>query len=290
MRAACYPGAVAQQGEEAGVNMMADDRDARIAQLVAENAAQREEVERLQMALAADQAQRAALAEVLSVMAMSPTNLQEVLDAITDGAVRLCDAEGALVQHVVDGQLYPLAWSGVRAEDFRERRRLGTITGYRPTARTVSGRAMLERRTVTVDDLAEAVKDEFPDAVEVQARTGQRSGLTTPLLSKGEPIGLLALHRYEVRPFSEQQVALVEAFADQAVVAIENARLFEELQSSNRDLSEALEQQTATADILRVIASSPTDLHQVLDGLVQSAVRLCGADTAPCCAWTATRS
>src|SRR5207249_3854573 len=102
-----------------------------------------------------------------------------------------------------------------------------------------------------------------------------RAMLATPLLREGAPLGALALRRMEVRPFTDQQVKLLETFADQAVIAIENTRLFSELQVRNGDLSEALEQQTATGEVLRVIATSPTDLQPVLDAVVVRATALC---------------
>src|SRR5262249_18618990 len=109
---------------------------------------------------------------------------------------------------------------------------------------------------------------------------GFRSWVSVPLIQRGDPIGVLALSRHVVSPFSEREIALLETFADQAAIAIENARLFQELQGRNRDLSEALEQQTVTAEVLRVIASSPTDLGHVLQEIVDSAARLIQVDNA----------
>jgi signal transduction histidine kinase len=143
---------------------------------------------------------------------------------------------------------------------------------------SATGRALLDRRVLVVEDVKELSPEEFPEQAWIQARTGNRSTVYTPLLSRGEPIGVLNAMRMEVRPFAEGEIALLETFADQAVIAIENARLFEELERRNHELGEALERQTATADILSAIASSPSDLQPVLDAVAESATRLCDAE------------
>src|SRR5262249_24039820 len=142
-----------------------------------------------------------------------------------------------------------------------------------PTRASTTGRAVLTGAVVHVPDV-QADHDYSPPA---QEALRNRSSVSVPIMRDGVPIGAIGVGRRDVRPFLDHQIALLKTFADQAVIAIENVRLSTELQTRNREVTTALDQQTATADILRVISSSPTDVQPVFDTIVRSAVQLCGA-------------
>jgi two-component system, NtrC family, sensor kinase len=218
--------------------------------------------------------QQTATAEMLGVISGSLTDIQPVFHAMAESTARLCDSPDVSIFRV-DGDLMELV---VHRGPIPSVVPLGTerISLERGT---VVGRSVIERRIIQVADLSAEVQ-EYPEGAARARRFGSRATLCVPLLKDGIAIGAIAVRRTEARLFSERQVALLKTFADQAVIAVENVRLFSELQARNRDLATALEQQTATAEILHTISRSYTDVQPVFQAIVDSAARLLSGHSA----------
>jgi len=211
--------------------------------------------------------QQTATSEILRVISGSPTDIQPVLDAVAERAARLCDARDGLILLVDGDALQLVAHHGP----------IDALIAMRvPINRaTVGGRAFVDRQTVHVEDLTEAA--DFPEGVELAKRFGNRTTLGTPLLREGVPIGVILIRRTEARLFSDKQIALLNTFADQAVIAIENVRLFQELQARTRALELSLEEVRVMGEVSRAVSSS-LDLGQVLCTIAEQASKLCEAD------------
>src|SRR5262249_22647313 len=198
--------------------------------------------------------QQTAAADVLKVISRSTFDLQLVLDTLTESAARLCNAYDAVILLREGAVLVFGAHYGPIP--------MGAEIGWPVSRGNVVGRSVVDCKTVHVHDVT-SESDEFPEGQAIARRIGVRTLLSVPLLREKEAIGTLLLRRAEVRPFTQKQIELAETFADQAVIAIENVRLFEEVQARTGELTEALEQQTATSDVLRIISSSPGELEPV---------------------------
>jgi two-component system, NtrC family, sensor kinase len=211
--------------------------------------------------------QQTATADVLKTISRSTFDLRTVLETLAESATRLCDAYDALILLREEESLVLAAHHGPIPADFVKRRLTRTWT---------NGRAVIDRKPVHVPDLT-AAGDEFPEGRADALRWGHRTILAVPLLREDEAIGSLCIRRTEVRPFTDKQIELATTFADQALIAIENVRLFDEVQARTHELSEALEQQTATSEVLSVISSSPGELQPVFQAMLENATRICEA-------------
>ena len=205
--------------------------------------------------------QQTATADVLKVISHSTFDLQVVLDTLVESATRLCEAYNSVIFLRQGERLSIRAHHGPIPLGLSELRLIGP--GW------VTGRAVLAREPVHVHDL-QASAQEFPEGAEMALRQGHRTTLAIPLIRENEAIGAITIRRTEVRPFSDKQIELVATFADQAVIAIENARLLNELR-------ESLQQQTATSEVLQVISSSPGELEPVFNAMLENATRICEA-------------
>src|SRR6516162_4650967 len=207
-----------------------------------------------------------AMSEILRLIADSPSNVTSVLQSVAEQAARICQAQYVDIFLVEGDNLKDLAWFGAikRTLEF-------------PLDRsTVSGRSVCEMRPVSIDDLQNA-GDEFARGREIARKDGHRSILAVPLIREGRAIGTIVIRRTEIRPFEQKHISLMTAFASQAVIAIENARLLNELRQRTSDLTESLDQQTATSEVLRIISSSPGELEPVFEAMLQNSIRICEA-------------
>jgi len=213
--------------------------------------------------------QQTATADVLEVISRSAFDLQPIFETVAESAVRLCEADKAFILRF-DGELLHPVVAHNASPELTEFMRQNPI---RPGRGSTSGRAALERRTTHIRDVMADPEYTYGS----KAIDPVRTVLAVPMLKGDELLGVILTYRLEVKPFSEKQIALVETFADQAVIAIQNVRLFDEVQARTRELTESLQQQTATSEVLKVISSSPGELEPVFNAMLDNATRICEA-------------
>ena len=211
--------------------------------------------------------QQTATSEILRVIASSPTDIQPVLNAVAESAARLCSASDANIRLREGDGLRSVANYGP----------LPIVAVFSVSRGSATGRAVIDRRTVHIEDLAAESDDEFPEAKAAVNQFGFRTVLATPLLRESGAIGAIVIRRMEVRPFTDSQIKLLETFADQAVIAIENVRLFQELEARTRDLARSVGELQALGEVGQAV-SSTLELETVLTRIASHAVQLSGAD------------
>ena len=230
-------------------------------------------INRLNSELEARTRELNATGDVLKVISRSAFDLQTVLNTLTESAARLCGADTAIIRRR-EGDAYPVAATYGLTEKQRDH---FAIYPTSPSRESVFGRAVMECRTIHVPDVLADPEYKRP---QLQNFVAVRAMLGVPLVRDGVPVGVFTLQRRDPQPYSQQQIDLVTTFADQALIAIENVRLFEELKARTSEAQESLEYQTATSDVLNVISRSPTEIQPVLDTIVQTAAQLCDAKRA----------
>ncbi|MGB8677957.1 MAG: GAF domain-containing protein, partial [Pseudolabrys sp.] len=218
--------------------------------------------------------QQTATADVLKVISRSTFNLQVVLDTLVESATMLCQADKARILRPSGKDASYYVQARTREPSTPEYDEHIRTLSFAPGRGSVVGRVLLEGKSVHIQDV---LADPGYTLGETARRGGYRTSLGVPLLREGNPIGLLLLHRATVRPFTDKEIELAETFADQAVIAIENVRLFDEVQARTRELSESLERQTATSEVLKVISSSPGELEPVFQAILANATDICEA-------------
>ena len=207
-----------------------------------------------------------AMSKILRLIAKSPSNLTTVLQSVAQQAAQICQAQYVDIFVIENDKVRNLAWFG----------EINRTLAFPLDRSSAPGRSVCDMRPVSVDDM-QNVGDEFFQGREVARKYGHRSIAAVPLIREGQVLGTIVVSRTEVRPFERKHIDLLTNFAAQAVIAIENARLLNELRQRTADLSESLEQQTATSDVLNIISSSPGDLQPVFSAMLESAARLCDA-------------
>jgi GAF domain-containing protein len=207
-----------------------------------------------------------AMAEILRLISSSPGNVGTVLWSLAEQAAQICQARYVDIFIVENDNLRKVAWFG----------EIERTLSFPLDRFSASGRSVCDMRTVSVDDMQNA-GDEFTLGREVARKGGRGSLVAVPLIHEGRALGTIVVSRAEVRPFEQKHIELLTRFAAQAVIAIENARLLDELRERTADLSESLQQQTATADVLRIISSSPGELQPVFQAILENATRICDA-------------